>query len=168
MLQPAGTYTASNLPANITGTGSLIVTEGIVLRTPAETWRDQHFSTIANTGDAADDADPDADGSNNLLERAFGTNPLASDSSAKPAIDPASPDFSFTFTHARAATDLALVVQVCPDLAPTSWDDAVLAPNATPDGQVELVDDTRPDVQVFRFTATTTANRMFYRLRVRP
>ena len=54
-------------PFTLTLTGSGV--------TPPEAWRYQHFQTNANTGDAADLADPDKDGLVNLLERAFNLNP---------------------------------------------------------------------------------------------
>jgi hypothetical protein len=38
-------------------------------------WRYQHFGTVAGTGSAADEADPDADGLTNLFEYALGTHP---------------------------------------------------------------------------------------------
>jgi hypothetical protein len=40
-----------------------------------QAWRYQHFGTVAGTANAADDADPDADGLTNLLEYALGTLP---------------------------------------------------------------------------------------------
>ncbi len=43
----------------------------------AESWRQFYFGTTANTGDAANGADPDGDGFANVLEFAFGTNPIA-------------------------------------------------------------------------------------------
>lgn len=43
--------------------------------TLSESWRNLYFQQIENTGDAADLADPDKDGVNNLLERAFNLNP---------------------------------------------------------------------------------------------
>jgi sugar lactone lactonase YvrE len=42
---------------------------------PTETWRYQYFTSIYNTGNAADSADPDHDGLVNLLERAFNLDP---------------------------------------------------------------------------------------------
>ena len=49
---------------------------------PLEAWRQQYFGTTANTGDAADSADPDLDGRSNLLEYATGTVPTAPNSGA--------------------------------------------------------------------------------------
>ena len=41
-----------------------------------EQWRSQYFGSAANTGDGADDADPDFDGLVNRLEFAAGSHPL--------------------------------------------------------------------------------------------
>jgi hypothetical protein len=43
--------------------------------TALQTWRQANFGTTSNTGNAANTADPDADGQSNLLEYALGTNP---------------------------------------------------------------------------------------------
>jgi hypothetical protein len=40
-----------------------------------QSWRQTHFGTSANSGPAANTADPDADGQTNLLEYALGTSP---------------------------------------------------------------------------------------------
>jgi sugar lactone lactonase YvrE len=48
---------------------------------PFAAWRQQNFGTITDSGDAANTADPDNDGQPNLLEYAWGTNPLAADTS---------------------------------------------------------------------------------------
>jgi uncharacterized delta-60 repeat protein len=53
---------------NLTGTGL----------TPAENWRQQHFGTTLNSGNAGDLADPNGNGVNNLLEYALGGDPLGS------------------------------------------------------------------------------------------
>jgi len=42
----------------------------------SESWRNLHFQQTDATGDAADSADPDHDGLNNLVERAFNLHPL--------------------------------------------------------------------------------------------
>jgi YD repeat-containing protein len=43
-----------------------------------ESWRQTYFDAGANSGDAADTADPDRDGLNNLMEYAYGLNPTQS------------------------------------------------------------------------------------------
>jgi endoglucanase len=53
-------------------------------QTPAEQWRQTWFAQVANTGDAADLADPDNDGIVNLLERALGGNPTVPGSAVLP------------------------------------------------------------------------------------
>jgi hypothetical protein len=52
--------------------------------TAAQAWRFQHFGTTANSGNAADGFDYDQDGTANLLEKAFGTDPVASSSAYRP------------------------------------------------------------------------------------
>ena len=44
-----------------------------------EQWRQAHFGITTNTGSAANTADPDSDGYDNLLEFAFGTDPNVAD-----------------------------------------------------------------------------------------
>lgn len=44
---------------------------------PIQEWRRLHFGSVANTGNGADMADPDADGIPNLMEYALSTNPLS-------------------------------------------------------------------------------------------
>ena len=58
------------LSAAIIGTGNTL--------TPLENWRQLHFGVTTNTGNAANDADPDKDGLKNLVEYAFGLNPVTS------------------------------------------------------------------------------------------
>lgn len=66
--------------ANNAGSGSFTVR--VLPR--IQDWRQQYFGTTDNTGDAADDADPDHDGITNLMEFGTGTDPTsgASGSSA--------------------------------------------------------------------------------------
>ncbi len=47
----------------------------VTLITQQQAWRQNHFETTANSGSAADDADPDFDGLTNLLEYALGSDP---------------------------------------------------------------------------------------------
>jgi hexosaminidase len=49
---------------------------GLAPTAAIETWRQMHFGTTGNTGNAADDADPNHNGIVNLLEYALGGDPL--------------------------------------------------------------------------------------------
>lgn len=51
---------------------------------PQLVWRQEYFGSPSNTGNAADNADPDRDGLENLIEFAFGGNPLSPDQSVLP------------------------------------------------------------------------------------
>jgi autotransporter-associated beta strand protein len=161
VLRMAGTWNAARDPLHFSGPGNLVVTSG-GQATPAEAWRFLHFNTYDNSGDSADDADFDKDGSNNLLERALGSNPKAGDNTGQPVPLSGAPGFSFTYNRSRAATDLTLVIEVSPDLNPASWREATPA-----DGTDTLIDDTQPMVRVHRFTALGAATRSFYRVVVR-
>lgn len=69
--------------------------------TPLQAWRDQYFRTTENSGDAADNADPDGDGIVNLVEYALGTRPDSGDgdhgASRLPAISTAGSRPSISF-----------------------------------------------------------------------
>ena len=75
-------------------------------RTPQQRWREDFFNTPANSGDAADLADPDLDGQPNFLEFALGSNPVSSLQSPFPQWlrNVLFSSFSLDFT-ARAGTD---------------------------------------------------------------
>jgi autotransporter-associated beta strand protein len=74
------------------GEGSFVVEQsgGTVrlsgYRSSLETWRESNFGTTANTGPAADHADPDGDGVPNLVEYATGTLPDNASSTAHPQL----------------------------------------------------------------------------------
>lgn len=81
-----------------------------VTGTPLQTWRQQYFGTAANSGDAADAADLDGDGSPNLLEYATKMNPSAIDSVPQSAT-PAGTTLDFVYTRNKAATDVTCIVE---------------------------------------------------------
>lgn len=55
------------------------LTHSFDVNTVLESWRQSFFGTTANADEAADSADPDADGVTNLLEWARRSNPIAPD-----------------------------------------------------------------------------------------
>ena len=119
----SGTTTVTLTVSNgaLTATRTFTVT----VLTPAETWRRANFGTTANTGSAADSADPDGDGLSNLMERAFGTNPTQSSPDALPTIDGTAPLLSIIYYQAKTATDIVFTVEENPDLKTGSWSPAV-------------------------------------------
>jgi hypothetical protein len=101
------------------------VTSGVVTITdtpagapPIATWRLSKFGTDANNeairGDAAD---PDRDGLPNLLEYAFGLEPLIASPDGAPLVDATGTFLTLTAQKNPAATDVSFSVQVNADLA---------------------------------------------------
>jgi WD40 repeat protein len=56
------------------------------IHTALENWRVLHFSTTANSGNAANNADPDGDQWNNLLEFATGRSPTTAEQAFQPVV----------------------------------------------------------------------------------
>lgn len=69
-----------------------------------DTWRQLHFGTTENTGEAADTFDADHDGETNLLEFATGQNPHAA-TLALTEIARTASNLEFTYTRNREAFD---------------------------------------------------------------
>lgn len=67
------------------GTFTPVQFQGDFAFTPLQLWRFTHFGTSANSGLAADDADPDGDGIVNLAEYAFGHHPKIPSAHLMPA-----------------------------------------------------------------------------------
>ncbi len=88
--------------------------------TPVDQWRISHFGTSLNTGDAADNADPDADGLPNLHEYALGTDPLTATPNL-PTITRVANYLTLTFPRTPAATDITFLVEARNDLLTGTW-----------------------------------------------
>ena len=92
-----------------------------VADTPTRDWRYLYFGTTANTGNAADTANPAGDGIPNLLKYALGLDPT------KPETNPETEDTSTGYLQLTVpknpnATDITYSVQVTSDLTdPSSW-----------------------------------------------
>lgn len=85
--------------------------------TASESWRAANFGTSANTGNAADTADPDADGLTNLVEYALGLNPLVATNSGLPLIASSETEWTYTYTRPADRSDLTYAVEFSTDLA---------------------------------------------------
>lgn len=112
-----------------TASGTLSITG-----TPLSTWQTQNFtSTQIAAGDAADTADPDHDGLDNLAEYALGTDP----NRATPALAAArGPEgFSLTFTRPKGLPDVTYAAESSTDLL--TWTPVTLV--VTTDGPIQTV-----------------------------
>jgi hypothetical protein len=81
-----------------------------------QTWRVTYFGAPEATGDAADLADPDADGLVNLVEYALGFDPKEADVAALPATASADGQWVFNYTRPVGRSDLTYTVQVSTNL----------------------------------------------------
>ena len=102
--------------------GESAPSDGVVagLLTHAAAWRQWHFGTSENSGDAADTADFDKDGLTNLLEYALGTDPKLGNA-AVPQIVPATDRLTLSFTRNAYALDVVLRVWGTDDLSSGNW-----------------------------------------------
>lgn len=119
---------------------------------PISGWRRIHFSTTADTGTAADLADPDADGLPNLLEYALGLDPALSNAPASPIVADMVAAGAMSLTYKRARSDVQYVVETSDDLV--TWTSAG-------------VDQGTPDINgTTTAQASSAATEFYMRLRV--
>lgn len=86
-----------------------------------DTWRQTHFTTMANAGSAADHSDADGDGLANLFEYATGTSPIVS--STAPLINSITGNYLTLTATKSAVAGVTWSAESCDDLAtwsPTS------------------------------------------------
>ena len=120
-------------------------------------WRQTHFGSTANTGNAADGADPDQDGLPNLLEYALNLSPNAA-SRAPAAVQAAGGNLEYTYTRGTAAFNGGTTFQV-------EWSDDLSTWFTT--GVVEsLLSDNGTHQQVKATLPAGSGGRRFVRLRV--
>ncbi|MCX6874522.1 MAG: hypothetical protein NTW21_12065 [Verrucomicrobia bacterium] len=113
-----------------------------VTGTAREAWRFANFGTTSNTGRAADPADPDGDGSNNLAEAAAGTDPNNAADVFK-VLTAARDATSFTLTAAgKASRTYVLERMAAPGT--NSWTAVGSVGPLAADGSVALTDPAAP------------------------
>jgi hypothetical protein len=101
-LTPGAGYTFAAYATNALGT-TYGASGTFTTQTSQEAWRQAQFGGPANSGEAADAADPDADGLTNSAEYVFGTTPRVSDPAGLLSLQREGGGLAFSFL-ARAAT----------------------------------------------------------------
>jgi hypothetical protein len=86
-----------------------------------QTWRQTHFGTTANAGDAADTFDFDRDGVPNLVEFAFGLDPKSGGSLQLPQAQLQGDNFVVTFQQAAGVAGVVYAAESSPSGAAGSW-----------------------------------------------
>jgi hypothetical protein len=118
----AGTYNATLVID--TGDSLLPVTNfpvSFTILSPLDSWRQMHFGTTANSGIAANSADPDHDGIPNILEYAFDTDPnVPNGNPISFAVVSHHLTVTFKRTH-PAPIDISYTPQIASDLASGIW-----------------------------------------------
>jgi len=159
-----GTYdvVATIVDNNYQGNTSATLTI-LAAHTPREQWRFTHFATHANTGNAADLADPDSDDIANLLEFALGLNPTQS-STTPITLETTGNGMNYTVTRNKAAAaELDFIVEYSDDLLPNSWSNTNVEIVTPP-----LADNGNATLETIRYHIPSTSTRRFVRLKVTP
>lgn len=125
---------------------------------PLRDWRMLHFGTACNSGNAADDADPNSDGESNLLEFVTGQDPKsATRMSAQFSIDGRNLKFTFP-RNVEAASEKLTFMADWSDALPGAWSNA---------GVTEAVESDNGSVQTVTATVPKGAgSQRFVRLRI--
>ena len=125
---------------------------------PLEEWRQLHFGTTSNTGDAADSFDFDGDGLVNLLEWAAGSLPNQPNP-YQPALVRSSAGLEFTYLRSLAALNAGTGCAV-------EWSGTLAAGSWQTTGVTQSVLSTVGDVQTVRAIVAAGTERRYLRLRV--
>ncbi|MFO1439955.1 MAG: hypothetical protein U1F81_16650 [Verrucomicrobiaceae bacterium] len=141
---------------NLKGTSYTEATAFTTL-TLTQGWRQTHFGSTANSGSAADGADPDGDGLKNLLEYALNLPPNAA-SRVPAAVQATGGNLEYTYTRGTAAYNGGTTFRV-------EWSDDLTTWFTT--GVVEsLISDDGTQQQVKATLPAGSGGRRFVRLRV--
>lgn len=156
-----GSYEGT-VTVNSSGQVSFIA-QGSAPSSPFTTWADGFTTSLPNAADRDPDADPDADGLNNLMEFVLDGNPAASDTQIAPSLDASGTNFVFSFNRRddSESPETTLVFQHSTDL--TTWTDVAIG--ASTSGAVNVVENGSSADTVTVTISKGTNNRIFGRLK---
>ncbi|MCX6879107.1 MAG: SUMF1/EgtB/PvdO family nonheme iron enzyme [Verrucomicrobia bacterium] len=130
----SGSFARFDLPSlapNLAWDTSRVVTTGVVgVVTGLPAWRQTHFGTTINFGDAASTADPDKDELNNLLEYAFGLHPLQNSVRQAPGWQRDGNNLVCSFDQPDGVSGITYGAEWSTTMTPGSWQP--LADTGTP------------------------------------
>jgi hypothetical protein len=153
-----GSYTLRLTAANPLGEASRTLALTVAAN-PAvfADWQSIEWPGVNDPDIIGESADPDGDGTPNLLEFALRMTPDAPDRPML-SLDANGPAPTFTYTRARHATGVSFFVEWSDTLLPGSWSNQGVGET--------LIDDTKPGTQTIRATLPAGGGRQFVRLRV--
>ncbi len=114
-----------NLGASVAGTVT-------IHDKPVDQWRLQNFGVAANTLPAADAASWSSDGVANMVKYGLGLNPTVANAWELPGATMVNGYLTLSFVPSASATDVAFLVEGCPDLATWSAANVELVTLANP------------------------------------
>lgn len=128
----------------------LLTDQGDAAVPPVATWRQTHFGTTENSGDAAFTADPDGDGVVNLLEYALGSDPtVAGDILGAVVVEAAGDFLTLSFSH---IDDSALTYAIeASNSVDGEWNVVHTYPAFTSNGGVTYTDTVAVNAETRRF-----------------
>jgi hypothetical protein len=90
-------------------------------RSSLEIWRHSNFGSYSSAGSAADNADPDGDGLENLVEYAFNLDPKTTSAAALPFWQYSNDHFLLTFSQPPGVAGVTCLAEYSTDLHPDHW-----------------------------------------------
>jgi len=145
--------------ANVNGASGRSIKATFTLPNAQQSWRQQYFSTTANTGSAADNADPDNDGLPNLIEWACYLNPVTNSAMSNAPVRTGA-TLEFTYNRSASAMNAGTSFTV-------EWSDTLPGANWSNSGVTEqLLSDNGTVQQIKANVPAGTNNRRFIRLKV--
>lgn len=134
------------------GTGSFGLVESVASYSfsALQMWRQANFETMESNGDSGDNADPDKDGLENLVEYALSLDPNLPDAAALPVWQRDDDNYLLLFPRPGNDSGVTCVAEFSESMAPDSW--------------LTAADEGNEDTHIF--VVTTAAPRLYLRMRV--